>query len=306
MWVSYVQGGGYVNNRLLLRQIYTWGKVDSLHWKEFSIAPIEVLFREIMSNLGFIEGLDLFSKEGFIILISMAVFMVIATLLVCVCKKGKVFRKDKYIVCFFLAALLVHAFVYVFLMKEYKARYMLPFFMLLPYVVSTIVKEWRPSCKKFILTVLGVCFLLVSVNAANRVNELGNHQGIDVAKQKEMADFLVHNGYQYGFSTFWYANSTVQISDGQLEICALVSPKAFEKYEWLSTKDQIDYSYLDKTFFIVSDAQLDESKEMPWNQEEKIVWHDGGICVFEYPSVVEFYNAFCGCNDCQGSKRIEQ
>lgn len=285
-------GGGYIENRMLLSQIYTWGQVDSLQWKVFSIAPIEVLFREIMSNLGFLGGVGLFSKEGIMSLISIAVFIMVLVLLFSVCKKGRVFRHDRFIVCFFLAALLVHAFAYVFFMKEYKDRYMLPFFMLLPYVISTIVKEWRASYKKFILAMFGFCFLLVSVNASDIRLRQGNHQGINITKQKEMADFLVENGYQYGFSTFWYANSTVQLSDGQLEICALLSPKVFEKHEWLSTKEQIDYSWQEKTFFIVSDTQLDEFKEMSWNQEEKIIWHDGGMCVFEYVSVEELRNVF--------------
>lgn len=286
--------GGYIANRLLLRSIYTWGGADSLQWKEFSIAPIEVLFREIMSNLGFLGGFELFSKKGFTSLAAIVIFAVVVALLVGTCKKGRVYRQDRFIVCFFLAALLVHALAYIFFMQEYKSRYMLPFFMVLPYVIVTIVKEWKPGCKRIILMVLGVCFFLTSVNAASVVHEQGNHKGINIIKQKEMADFLVRNGYQYGFSTFWFSNSTVQLSEGQLKICALVSPKIFEKYEWLSTEEQIDYSWSDKTFFIVSDTELEASKEMSWNQEENIVWHDGGICVFEYASVEELRNAFGG------------
>lgn len=127
---------------------------------------------------------------------------------------------------------------------------MLPFFMLLPYVVVEFMQEWRLSCKRILLTVLGVCFCFTSINAAGMMHELGNHKGINITKQKEMTDFLVHNGYQYGFSTYWYANSTVQLSDGQLDVCALDSLEAFEKMKWLSTEEQINYIWQDKTFLL--------------------------------------------------------
>lgn len=31
---------------------------------------------------------------------------------------------------------------------------------------------------------------------------------------------------------------------------------------------------------------------MAWNQKEKIIWHDGGICVFSYDSVNELQNTY--------------
>ncbi len=282
---------GYVINKLVLSRIYTWTDNESLQWKYFSFEPVSTLINEILTNLGFMGGADLFSIGGFISLLGIAIFMICLFILVNGCKKGKIFQRDKFIVFFFVMALSIHLLIYIFLQKEYKARYMLPFFMLLPHVICLVLKDWRSNIRKIAVSILGICAVIVSINVAYYWHFRGNHQGIDIAKQKEMADFLVDNNYQYGFSTFWYCNSTIQLSNGKLEICPIFSTDVFDKFQWLCTKDEIDYAYSDKVFFIVSDPQLEAGNDKFWNQEEKIIWHDGGICVFVYSSVEELQNA---------------
>ena len=291
-----VSSVGYVINTLVLSQIYTWRvKGENLQLKEFSVEPVSIFIREIFSNLGFIGGVNLFSICGFISFLSIVIFLISLLALVGICRRGRIFQNNNFIVLFFIVALFIHLLVYIFLQKNYKARYMLPFFMLLPCIICLVFEQWKNSIKKFLIPILGVCVLMTSINVAYYWHLAGNHQGINIAKQKEMAEFLVDNNYKYGFSTYWYTNSTIQLSNGQLEICPVSSTEVFDKYEWLCPKNSEEYSDYDKIFFIVSDTQLEAGREKPWNQEEKIVWHDGGICVFEYRSVEELRNVINVC-----------
>lgn len=282
---------GYIVNKLLLRKIFIWGEIENQQWKEISFEPIEMFIVEWFSNFGYIDGLEFFSKRGIINLISIALCIVVTTVLLKIYRKREI-KENEFIIWFFGTAILVHIFVYTFLLRDYKARYMLPFFMILPHIVLMIIEEYRFDYKKIIVPTIITSVLLINLNIVWTGNEIGNNAGINVNKQKEMAKFLVDNNYQYGFSTFLYGNSTVQLSNGALEICVLESPQIFKKYEWLCTKDDIRYTWTDKVFFIVSDKQLEESGHMPWNQKEKVIWHDGGICVFEYESVRVFQDTF--------------
>lgn len=282
---------GYGVNRLLLRNIFVWSNIENLKWKEFSFTIIETFIKEVLYNFGYFSGLELFSKRGIVNLASIILCIVVVCILARDCKK-KVINKQNFIVYFFITAMLVYLFTYIFLMNQYRARYMLPFFMCLPHVVFVIAKEWKIINRKVIFLILGVCVILNSSNVMVTTFENGNGWEWEVSKQNEMTKFLTDNNYTYGFSTFQFGNSTIELSDGKLEICHLVSLQVFEKYEWLCSKDEIKNTWNEKTFLIVSDKQLQDYANMSWNSKEKIVWHDGGICVFSYESVNELQNAF--------------
>lgn len=283
---------GYAVNSHLLTKKYAWRQSNNLQWKEFSIDPIIAFVNDIISNLGYIEGGSLFSLRGLANLASLIICMLVVFCIAIECRKMNILKKDKFIICFFNIALLIHLFIYIFLQKEYKARYMLPFFMLLPHIIALSIKEWEKSSKRNIIFILTVCSIIASINVICFWDQKGNHQNINIDKQKEMANFLVNNGYKYGFSTFWYCNSTIQLSNGKLDIYPLQSITSFEKLQWLCTKENIKYDWPDKVFFIVSDVQLEAGKEMTWNQRDKIIWNSEEIYVFSYNSITELQNAF--------------
>lgn len=284
---------GWGINKLWLTPKYLLTNVENLRWKDFSVSPLETLVSEIMSNLGYIVEADLFTGKGITNFISIVFGIVILCIIIRTFKERQILKWDYFIVCFFVTALLVHTFIYVFLFREpFKARYMLPFFMLFPHVICVIIKKYEKKIAQTFIVLLVVCSVLVSVNMMFYGHARRNHQWIDVDKQKEMADYLVENGYQYGFATFWYTNSTIQLSNGNLEIVALVDLNKFEKYECLCVKDEIKTDWSDKTFLIVSSAQMQEYGNKAWNQENRIIWHSGEIYVFTYESVEELQQLF--------------
>lgn len=282
---------GYAVNFLILAKKYTW-QATHLQWKNLLIEPVIIFLEEVLTNLGYVKGENLFSFGGFANLFSLVIFVLVLFSLIAGCRKAGIFRKDRFIICFFIMASLLHLFIYVFLQKKYKDRYMLPFIMLLPPIILLVTENWKKGIRKTVILIIAVSSIITSINVVHYWHLRGNHQDINISKQQEMADFLVNNGYEYGFATFWYCNSTIQLSNGKLDICPLKSTAKFEKYQWLCTKEEIDYKWSDKIFFIVSDEQLKEGKEMAWNQKDKIIWHDGGIYVFGYDSVADLQNAF--------------
>ena len=283
---------GFAINKVWLSNYFIWENAKGFQWKEFSVKPIETIAAEVMSNLGYLPNAELFSGRGIFNCISILLCATIIVLLTGATKKKAVFQWNHLIICYFLAAFLIHTFIYIFLFEEYKPRYMLPFFMVLPHVLYQLIQRQKAGAGKRLTAVLTVCSVLVSGNIFFYGHARGNHQKIDTEKQQEMAEFLVENHYRYGFSTFWYGNSTIQLSDGELDIVSLGSLEHFGKYEWLSTKEEINYGWPEKTFLIVSDSQLAEYPEAAWNQEQKAVWHDGGICVFAYETVEELQSLF--------------
>lgn len=240
---------GYSVNILALAKRYTWQQFNNLHWKAFSIDPVLTFFSEIFSNLGYIEEWGgVFSFGEFANLFSLVIFALILFSLVTACKKACIAPKDRFIICFFCLALLLHLFIYIFLQEKYKPRYMLPFFMLFPHIIALMLKYWKNSIRKIVILIFTVCSIVTSINTVYFWYFRENHQSINIDKQKEMTDFLVDKGYEYGFATFWYCNSSIQLSDGKLAISPLRSANKFEKYEWLCPKEGINYEWNDKIF----------------------------------------------------------
>ena len=172
------------------------------------------------------------------------IFALILFSLVTARKKTCIVPKDRFIICFFCLALSLHLFIYIFFQEKYKPRYMLPFFMLFPHIIALMLKYWKNSIRKTVILVFTVCSIAISINTVYFWHFRENHQSINTDKQKEMTDFLVDKGYVYGFATFWYCNSSIQLSDGKLAIYPLRSVKEFEKYEWLCPKEGIKYFLL--------------------------------------------------------------
>ncbi len=282
---------GYTVNILILAKRYTW-QSSNLQWKNLSIEPVIAFIGEILTNLGYVKGEKLFSFSGLANLFSLIICVLVLFSLVAGCRKAGIFRKDRFIICFFITDALLYLFIYVFLQEKYKDRYMLPFFMLLPNIISLVAEDWKRGIRKTIILVTAISSIITSISVIHYWHLRGNHQDINIFTQQEMANFLVDNGYEYGFASFWYCNSTIQLSNGKLDICPLKSTAKFEKYKWLCTKEEINYEWTDKTFFIVSDVQLKDGKKMAWNQNDKIIWHDGEIYVFGYDSVTELQNLF--------------
>lgn len=280
---------GYATNFLILAKNYTWRQSNNLQWKEFSIEPIIAFVNDIISNWGYIGGGYLLSFSGFANLISLVISILVLFSLVSMCTKAEIFRKDRFIIIFFVIAFFIHLFIYIFLQKEYKARYMLPFFMLFPHVFILSIKEWQSSIRKIAISIFICCSIITSINVVYYWHLKGNHQNINVSEQKQMVEFLLNNNYEYGFATFWYCNSAIQLSNGRLDICPLQSINILKKQKWLCTNEDINYDWSDKIFLIVSNEQL-KNEGIEWTQKSKLIWHSEGIYVFGYNSITELQN----------------
>ncbi len=287
--------GGYFVNKLFLSRKFTWGNIDDLIWKEFDLQAFAIMIRETLSNLGYTKEVNLFSLGSLSNIASIIIIIFITTIIIYNLRKKENYSFKILLILFFLCALGIHFFIYTFLIIEYKPRYMLPFFMILPHIMfSTILKAEKKGMPKKILLAGGIIGI-ICLNTGYQTHIFGNHGGIENPdKQREMVTFLLENDFRYGFSTFKYTNSSVQHSNGKLQICPLVSLNTFEKTKWLCTTEQIDLSWSEKTFLIISEEQLSSENVMSWNKADRIIWHDGEICVFEFNSVEELQKTFNG------------
>lgn len=285
--------GGYAVNKVFLSNIFVFGSVENLNWKEFDIQPFAIMIREIISNLGYVDGLDLFSIGSLANIFALSLTLIIAAVFIDICRGKKLFIKENFITLYFLCALVIHFLIYTFLSIDYKPRYMLPFFMVLPHIIISYLRKKDISLNKNMILITVIAIGLVCFNTIFQTHINGNRGGIEsTEKQTEMVNFLLENDFKYGFSTFMYTNSSVQHSDGKLKICPLASFTTFEKSNWLCTTDPIDISWSEKTFLIISEEQLSNERQMSWNQEDHIIWREGGIFVFEFQSVKELQQAF--------------
>ena len=82
-------------------------------------------------------------------------------------------------------------------------------------IFTVYPEDWKRGIRKTIILVTAISSIITSISVIHYWHLRGNHQDINIFTQQEMANFLVDNGYEYGFASFWYCNSTIQLSNGK-------------------------------------------------------------------------------------------
>lgn len=110
------------------------------------------------------------------------------------------------------------------------------------------IPAWLTSQKLVVYALVGVCLLngLINMRCFMRPEAFGQpYEGIEhmepdtVAQMSGVRDYLVEEGYDLGYATFWRANVMAEMSDGKLKQVAVHIPegeKELAHYDWLSLK----------------------------------------------------------------------
>ena len=83
-----------------------------------------------------------------------------------------------------------------------------------------------------------VAVLIIGASVGTMKTQIDTpHQGR--AKNQDLADFLVENGYTQGYAEFWTANSVTELTSGKVHVRPLMYNETFEMITW---SNRIDYA----------------------------------------------------------------
>ena len=103
----------------------------------------------------------------------------------------------------------------------------------------------------------------------------------------EMAEYLVEEGYEFGYASYWNSNIMTELSEGALEMANLWSMETLEDFKWSSKMSS--YEPKDgKVFLIAAGDELVYLEEQGMLKEQEVIFENEAYVVLLFDSQAEF------------------
>ena len=290
-------GIGYVINALFVSKIYPFQTYDTTNFIVVSGGifweRVQNALGELLQMFGYIENKAFLSLRG---IITMLAFVMIATL-------GFVWVKSmryslvqstalvepteqnhrRFTVLFAGVSLALHLFVFVFTTSTMVDRYFIPiviFFLL----TLAIYMEWEGLVfdRVVICLVLGGSLALAGVKTY--YSFISHDKNAD---RYEMAEYLVEEGYIFGYASYWNSNIMTEVSDGALEMANLWSLESLGDFKWSSKMSSYEPKE-GKVFLIAQKDELEALKAHGMLEKQEIIFENESYKVLHFDNQEEF------------------
>lgn len=232
---------------------------------------------------GYIPDKGMLSLRGLISIIS---FVLIAVFGYCSVRVQKTEKGQRGMLSlFFLTALGLNLFVFIFSTSTMVPRYFLTLYIfLLPILCFYQEKEPHFLDRAVVGLILAACMVLATGKVTLSFVTVDKN-----AEKRPVAEFLAQNGYTFGYATYWNANIITELTDGRVEVAnANVVNEASETEEgltleffrWSSPKRYYEGSHEDGFFLLLTKQEYAEAAEKLL--DGVTVYDDGKYVVLEY------------------------
>jgi hypothetical protein len=291
-------GFGFLINTLILQKLYSFKNWSSIQFQLFDVNRAEEVINGYLSLFG-ISNVNVVSLAGISTLSGF-------TLIAC-CVLFFFFRKSMIETTHEKTTfLLVHA-VFVNLVTivgllfttfPFGSHYfLLVGVMFIPYFIALVESRWSTSVriiKNAFLWLVVICLFTSSVITGYKVLQLNSNKSLT-----EVSNYLVENGYNFGYAKFWSADTLTEISDGKLEVLPLLESDSLaekvylnlEPSYWLVRKDTLVKTVTTKTFIIVSMLDFEKYKfGIPFFADDfRIVYSNQDYLAFSFDNSSDLY-----------------
>ena len=289
---------GYFVNTRILSEIYHF------HIHEVSFAPFDLnrmvtAISSFLLSFGYIDG-PINGRTAFRNFAS--VFLFVCSLVSAA--KGIRNRQEKcgayhHLSCFYISSIIVYILLYSFTDTVYAERYNIPVMILaFPMIAMglTCLNDYKRTFRMLML-VIWIVMTIFSGYDVLKNNGIEEEQ----TDHQKIANFLVENGYNSGYATFWNSNILTELSNGEIEAydrngpLDLVDGDIDKTYKWLQLVKHDTERPVGKVFLLYSNDEVKLNKDPSttsvrrlWKlREEKIVLVQGNYTVYGYNSYNE-------------------
>ena len=294
----FLSGFGYVCNNLVFRHFWTFSEWNSMGFNHFGDTLLRDIWSGIARMFGYTEGIAALSPGGAInVLVYIAI--VLLTVNIVLALKGNLPKSNRILLVFFVITMIFNTFLYIHV--DYIARYYYPIVIyVVPILVVLISNTSFSSLRKYSLGVVWGT-LLVTATFATIQKDLVIDENSD---KYAVTEFLLKNGYDFGYATFGNATVFTYLSNGKIEMANLkkeedsdehttITP-VYEYDTWLTPKHiYADENHEDKkVFLLVTQDQYDASADFRIFTTGRLVYEDKWYRVYEYENHRTFKEGF--------------
>ncbi len=264
----------YLINDRVLSSIYSFHSYADVSFIQFTFEKLEWALDCILAAFGYSIGEYFMSVGGVCNVLAFIMTMLFLLSFVLLFKKrGSMSETQRYMYYFAMITFLLNTFLMITGQNnEYADRFiaigMVPsiIFIDLIYRLYADNKEWRSIAGTAVIA----SFLLIGAN--------GYLNLLDISANGERLgyiNFVKEQGYDYGYATYWNANITTEMSNGEIDMTSL-DPNANKLvvYRWLTDERLIDEKH-DKAFLVLTRDERDM-----YDGSEPI-YEDEYFCVFD-------------------------
>ena len=290
-------GVGYLINALFISKICSFQTYDTTNFIVIRdgvfLGRVQNALGELLQMFGYIENRAFLSLRG---LITFLAFVMIATL-------GYVWTKSvryslvpgavedepveqehrKFTVLFAGVSFVLHLFVFIFTTSTMVDRYFIPiaiFFLL----TVAIYMEWE----RLAFDRVAVCLILGASLALAGVKTYYSFVTNDKnADRYDMAEYLVEEGYTFGYASYWNSNIMTEVSDGVLEMANLWTMESLEDFRWSSKMSGYEAKE-GKVFLIAGADEFAALEEHGMMDKQEVIFENDSFKVLHFDSQEEF------------------
>lgn len=293
-----LSGIGYIFNSTILTAIYTFKNMNKVRFLPLSSIKLDDIKDMILSVIGYNGNVSFSTPAGianiFLLIASIFTIMIFINLY-----KQNLKNYEKIFLQFIIFMAVFHLYTNICIeMNEKYLTMVVIFFM--PFLGLALQNSEIIYMKKWILAASATLVILT-----NSFCCLGNLVTSDRNKDiKTMSEFLMKNGYEFGYAFSSFAHRIWLCSNGNIEVAEIENteyndaktvPEKFEIHKWLQSKKFHDINYYKGNkhiFFAIYEQDYAASKNKSALLKGKLVYNKDNYMIFDYDSPATFVSAF--------------
>ena len=296
-------GLGIGINLFVLRKFFGFSTYYSMQ----TIAPAPGALNEQINDLlnlfGYRNGAKVFSLEGVCSLLAVLgfIFAVGFSLWYLFSKSDDESYSKRLSTTIFFGALLIESLVFL-ITGNYFIHYYTPVYVFVALLIAFLLDEFPNRAIRLPRICAGVMIMSFLLSGAVTTNYLVNqpegyatryeglaYSNINQVKQiKPAAMYLADHGYTYGYAYYWDSSIVTELTDGKVEVCAIVEPPNIT-YSFANTKKAFwDINYHQGKTFLLLEKDDTSWQEYPILAGGTQVYTDDYYKIIEYPSPIAF------------------
>jgi hypothetical protein len=190
----------------------------------------------------------------------------------------------QFILLFLIISSIYHTILYQLLDSEIAGRYFIPFLILYVPVLAVLfdkIKTKVPPLKSaaFVVCMSTVLFVQGTLKFQEKLQ-------YDENKIRHgYINYLTENKLHFGFASFWNANVTTELSNGDIEMVSLRPDNIHVIHNWLGpiAYENPDY-YKGESFLLLTQAEYEKYKSEDWLLQKIPQYSDDDFIIFRYSS----------------------
>ena len=279
---------GYVLNSEVLSRIYSFADYNNINLRSMSSERIIQIINCIIENLGYSSNVKLFSIRGIIGVLDLLVLIIIFILFGYVKSWFNKFTYAEKIVLLYTAySWVLNIGVLIFTDSACESRYFLPQ-VVMTVISMNILFNYCEKPYRLIVKYLFLCFIVGNVLLGYRIWLTVDNNS---AEMREAVEYLVEEGYKYGYTKFYTGDVIPELTNGQIDIYCVSDYETMAPNKYLMKKEMLENKNSeDKTFILMTHQEYEDSKEFPYIQKGKIDYENDRYIVLEYESISEMWD----------------